>query len=212
MRGRPRSETSRRAILEATAALIAELGYDAMTIEAIAARAGAGRQTVYRWWSSRSAVVADAIVEGYLGLAVIVIPDDGTLKADLKSWLVSTSEALTNPLALRVVRGMVAAAAADGSEADQLYENITGPHVRALIARLEVGKTAGELFEDVSSAAVADALMGTILFQILARPHQAEKLTAVVDALLPSPNERLVSPLVQPGDQPGRGGRPRTLP
>lgn len=78
-----------------------------MTIEAIAARAGAGRQTVYRWWSSRSAVVADAIVEGYLGLAVIVIPDDGTLKADLKSWLVSTSEALTDPLALPVVRGSV---------------------------------------------------------------------------------------------------------
>lgn len=83
-----RSERSRRAILDAALALLGEAGYNKLTIEAIAARAGVGKQTIYRWWPSKAAVLLDASLAlagepdaegGWAGL-----PDTGDLAADLK--------------------------------------------------------------------------------------------------------------------------------
>jgi AcrR family transcriptional regulator len=56
-----RSETSRRAILDAALQLCAELGYGRLTVEAIAARAGVSKKTIYRWWPSKGAVVLEAV-------------------------------------------------------------------------------------------------------------------------------------------------------
>ena len=55
-----RSERSRQAILTATADLLGEVGYSKLAVEAIAARAGVGKQTIYRWWPDKGAVVLDA--------------------------------------------------------------------------------------------------------------------------------------------------------
>ena len=60
-----RSEKSRRAIYDAALALVAEVGYPKTTIEGIAARAGVGKQTIYRWWSSK----ADVLLEAFLDLS-----------------------------------------------------------------------------------------------------------------------------------------------
>ncbi|MEV4089583.1 helix-turn-helix domain-containing protein, partial [Nonomuraea fuscirosea] len=57
-----RSERSRQAILDAARELVSEVGYAKLTIEAIAARAGVGKQTIYRWWPSKGAVVLDAFL------------------------------------------------------------------------------------------------------------------------------------------------------
>ena len=61
---RPRSESARRAVLDATVALVEEDGYGRVTMEAIARRAGVGKQTVYRWWPSKAAIVLEALNEG----------------------------------------------------------------------------------------------------------------------------------------------------
>ena len=53
-RGRPRSETARKAVLRAALRLVAAHGYRALTIEGIAAAAGVGKQTIYRWWPSKA--------------------------------------------------------------------------------------------------------------------------------------------------------------
>lgn len=58
-----RSERSRRAILDAALALVGEAGYARTTIEGIAARAGVGKQTIYRWWPSKAAVLLDAFLD-----------------------------------------------------------------------------------------------------------------------------------------------------
>lgn len=55
-----RSERSRRAIFDAALTLVGEVGYDKLTIEGIASRAGVGKQTIYRWWPSKAAVLLDA--------------------------------------------------------------------------------------------------------------------------------------------------------
>ncbi|CAM5684673.1 hypothetical protein SRIMM317S_03433 [Streptomyces rimosus subsp. rimosus] len=84
-----RSERSRRAIYDAALALVGEVGYNKLTIEGIAARAGVGKQTIYRWWPSKAAVLLDAFtqdVEGYEA----GMPDTGDLAADLKFVLLAS--------------------------------------------------------------------------------------------------------------------------
>ena len=81
-----RSERSRRAILTAALDLVEEVGYAKTSVEGIAARAGVGKQTIYRWWPSKGAVLLDALLalsEGDDG--VEPLPDTGDLAADLKA-------------------------------------------------------------------------------------------------------------------------------
>ena len=93
-----RSERSRTAILTAALDLVEEAGYAKTSVEGIAARAGVGKQTIYRWWPSKGAVLLDALLalsEGDEG--VEPLPDTGDLAADLKHVLRATVEELGNP-------------------------------------------------------------------------------------------------------------------
>lgn len=190
-RGRPRSESSRRAILEAVRELIADVGYDAMTFEAIAARAGTSRQTIYRWWKSKASVVTEAVVEGFVQLPLVTIATTGSLRHDLKEWIasatgVSGSSSEDGARAVQIIRGLAAAASGDSHDAELLYEHLTGPAHQALVARLEMGKTAGQLPHQSDCIAVADALLGTLVFQMLTPARSEERLFGVVDALVPA--------------------------
>jgi AcrR family transcriptional regulator len=86
--GRPRSEDRRRAILSAAVDELREKGYAALTIEGIAARAGAGKQTIYRWWPSKADVVLEALLEE--AADAIAVPDEGSLSEDLLVFLTET--------------------------------------------------------------------------------------------------------------------------
>lgn len=66
--GRPRSETTRKAILEATIKLLQDNSIQAITIEAIAREAGVSKATIYRWWQSKASVVIDAFIEHHIVL------------------------------------------------------------------------------------------------------------------------------------------------
>ena len=87
-----RSERSRRAIYDAALALVGEVGYAKATVEGIAARAGVGKQTIYRWWPSKGAVLLEAFLDlsdqaaraADDGQGMHEIPDTGDLEADLK--------------------------------------------------------------------------------------------------------------------------------
>ena len=87
-----RNERSRRAILAAAIALIGELGYDQVSIEAIAKRAGVGKQTIYRWWPSKGAVVLEALDDS---LATVVdFPDTGDIVEDLRTQMHGVTQLL----------------------------------------------------------------------------------------------------------------------
>lgn len=64
--GRPRSETTRRAILSATLELLRDNSIQSITIEAIAKRAGVSKATIYRWWQAKASVVIDAFIEDHI--------------------------------------------------------------------------------------------------------------------------------------------------
>lgn len=74
--GRPRSEDARQAVLDAVDDLLVEVGYAAMTLKNIAARAGVGRSTVYRWWSSKAEILIEACTEDAATELVTPLHDD----------------------------------------------------------------------------------------------------------------------------------------
>src|ERR1700742_238731 len=82
VRGRPRDPLRRQAVLDAAMALIAELGYDRTTIDAIAARAGVSKPTLYRYWpTGKGELVADAVRERRAQIGQTA--DTGSLRGDL---------------------------------------------------------------------------------------------------------------------------------
>src|SRR5919198_5253591 len=86
VRGRPRDPQRRQAILAAAMALIAEVGYDRATVDAIAARAGVSKPTIYRRWpGGKPEIVADAIRSKHADADAL--PDQGSLRGDLLALL-----------------------------------------------------------------------------------------------------------------------------
>jgi AcrR family transcriptional regulator len=91
-RGRPRDPARDESILEAAFALIAEVGYDRATIDAIAERAGVGKPTIYRRWSGKAELVAAAIRRRK---ARRPVADTGDLRGDLLAAVRSLSESIS---------------------------------------------------------------------------------------------------------------------
>ena len=85
--GPVRSDVARAAILRATAELFEQKGYDNLTIEGIAARASVGKQTVYRWWPSKGALISECLFEGLIIPEAVTPPDTGDLPERLPDVL-----------------------------------------------------------------------------------------------------------------------------
>ncbi|OHV30816.1 MULTISPECIES: TetR/AcrR family transcriptional regulator [Pseudofrankia] len=180
--GRPRSETSRLAILGAARDLLLERGYERLTIDAIAARAGVGKQTIYRWWASKSAVVADAALEGDLAPPLVPPPDTGDIETDLRGWLRAWTQRLTTAESTSFILALTAATADDRAVADVLYDRFTQPHEQLLRDRLELAREAGQLAPDASVPTIAGVLIGSMLYRVLSRqaPPMADDADLVV--------------------------------
>src|SRR5580700_5180477 len=121
--GRRRSDAAREAILDATFRLLSSPASDAVTIGAIAAEAGVGRQTIYRWWPSKGAVVADALARH----ARVVVPerDTGSFTGDLEAFLSDSFAGLEDEGLAGRLRQIVAAAQQDEHVA-QVLADFTG--------------------------------------------------------------------------------------
>ncbi|WP_285117397.1 TetR/AcrR family transcriptional regulator [Leifsonia sp. fls2-241-R2A-40a] len=187
-RGAPRSEAARLAILDATAALFAERGYDHLSVEGIAARAGVGKQTVYRWWSGKSALIADCLLEGMLLPDRFVVPDTGDLRSDLTAWLRAVEAVIDSPSGQGLFRSLIAAATENEDVGRRLRESLADP--RLFASRLRQARDAGDLRADLPIEDVSEAVLGALVFRTLARtpsePGYAERLVDLV--LGPSPS------------------------
>ncbi|MEV7814180.1 TetR/AcrR family transcriptional regulator [Streptomyces flaveolus] len=144
-----RSERSRRAIYAAALTLVGEVGYPKTTVEAIAARAGVGKQTIYRWWSSK----ADVLLEAFLDLAeqaaraagqeVDAIPDTGDLAADLKAVLRATVDELLDPRFEAPARALAAEGVVNEQLGREVVTKLLEPQLRLYVARLRSAQEAG---------------------------------------------------------------------
>lgn len=184
-RGRPRSPEAHQAIVSATCDLLLEMGYEGLSIEGVAARAGVGKQTVYRWWPSKSALVTEAVLEGRLPISGEPPPDTGDLRTDLSTWLTRQFEALTDPYVLSLIRAVTAAAADNDTAGAALYERFTGPAHETLVSRLTAAGAAGQVRPGADLHAAADAIAGTLLYVALTRQDPApERITGLLDMVM----------------------------
>src|ERR1700722_13408927 len=121
-----RSEDARIAVLEAADDLLVERGFAGVTIEGIAARAGVAKQTIYRWWDSKTAILFDALAED--AAEFFTSPDTGNLGTDLRARLGELTTFLTSTDAGAVCRALAGQA----------------QHVPAVAARFRAEFAAGQ--------------------------------------------------------------------
>ncbi|KAB8184747.1 TetR family transcriptional regulator [Nonomuraea phyllanthi] len=166
-----RNEASRRAILTAAFELVQEVGYAKLSIEGIAARAGVGKQTIYRWWPSKGAVLFDA----FLMLAEqsdgegTGLPDTGDLEADLKAVLRATVEELNDPRYDEPMRALNTEITHDPALAALYAERLDGPMRELKKQRLRSAQRAGQLAGDLDLDVAVDMLWGPLLNRWLQR-------------------------------------------
>jgi AcrR family transcriptional regulator len=183
-RGRPRSEEADRAILSAATELLAERGLSGMSMEEVAARAGVGKATVYRRWSSRGALALDAFLAEFEEQQPV--PDTGTFRGDLLSALRAWIRSVTRTPAGRILAGLVAEAQRDPALAVAWREHVIEP-LRARNAILvERAIERGEIPADTDADIVLDMMFGAAYHRLLQghRPLTDQFARGVVDLIV----------------------------
>lgn len=155
--GRPRSEEAHQAILDATLALLGEVGYSALTVEGVALRAGVGKATIYRRWSSKLPLV----VEAFSALPGFEDVDAGSLERDLKETLRKYLEAF-NTTALGTVFPSLAGERAHNPELSKMIEPVARARREPFVRIFERARARGEISNDVDIDLAADLVVGPI--------------------------------------------------
>ncbi|MFI1992048.1 TetR/AcrR family transcriptional regulator [Actinoplanes sp. NPDC020271] len=178
-----RSERSRKAILDATLALLHEAGYPDLTVEAIAARAGVGKQTIYRWWSGRGAVVLDALVEQMSAAGPPVLPDSGDLEADLRAVVRAIVAELADPRLSATTRALTIETLSSETLAEHVRDRLLRPQLDAIKARLRSARETGQLRVGIDLDQAVELLIGPMYHRWMLRtgPLTDEYADGIVD-------------------------------
>ncbi|MFF7654694.1 TetR/AcrR family transcriptional regulator [Streptomyces sp. NPDC007983] len=188
----PETARSRRrthsAILDATLELVHEVGYPKLTIEGVAARAGVGKQTIYRWWPSKAAILRDAVVclTEDIARTGIAIPDTGDLEADLKAVLRSTVDIMIHPGYDAPARALAAVGIADPELGEELAVHLVEPTLHLCLERLGSAQRIGQIAPDIDTRIAVEMLAGPLARRWLLRdaPLTHEYVDALVDIAL----------------------------
>jgi AcrR family transcriptional regulator len=178
-----RSETSRLAILDAALALCREQGYARVTIEAIAARAGVGKQTIYRWWPSKGAVVLDAFERV---AAEIPVPDTGDVLADMRTFLTGVVTLFTDDNFGPHLGALIGEAQHDPAVRTALLEQYLKPRRAAVADRLRLAQQHRQLPGELDLTAVLEVMFGALYHRLLLRNGPLDQAYAhfVADTVL----------------------------
>lgn len=172
---------SEDAILRATVDLLAEEGFAGVTVDAVAARAGVGKATIYRHWGSRATLVHDAAQCLHTPEEP---PDTGDLRADLEAMLGNLAGFLASPETGRVLTSLL-----DAAERDPELAALREEHARQKRAifrhAFERAVARGEIADDLDLEAVVDLAAGPLFYRRLMRaPIQPQDLPTHVDLVL----------------------------
>lgn len=164
-RGRPLSETTERAILAATAHLLAEKGLAHISIEEVAAQARVGKASVYRRWASKGALALDAFEGEFIALQPL--PDTGSLRGDLTAALRAWIGAVENTPVGRTLRGLIAEVQRDPSLREVWRDRFVAP-VRAQHRQIvEQAIARGEVSPATEPEIVMDLVFGAAYHRLL---------------------------------------------
>jgi AcrR family transcriptional regulator len=164
--GRPRSEHSRQAILRSTLKLIQHAGFPELTIEAIAADAGVGKATVYRWWPNKGALVVDAFAAS--AEHKLHFPDTGSVYRDMSLQMKQVIAIFRGPRG-RTVAALLGGGQSDPELLEAFRERFLWPRRREAYKTLLRGIERGELPRNLDLDLVLDILYGAIYMRFLIR-------------------------------------------
>ena len=171
--GRPRSEDARLAVLHAADDLLVSEGYAAMTMKGIAERAGVGRQTVYRWWSSKAEILLEA--SAFDSAQELAVTKDSDPRKEIANFLRALARFLTTSDAGLAYRALLGEAQHDTKVAELLSQSdILGNAARPVIASVRQN---GRLTTAVSEELRIAELVGPLTYRVLtgnSAPSNAE--------------------------------------
>jgi AcrR family transcriptional regulator len=166
-------------VLEAMRAALSSSGYEAVTIEGLAEAAGVSKQTIYRWWPSKAAILGEALLEGSVPLVDLPMTDD--LAADLRALFTVQDDGETVELA----RALIAVTATDPELGARLNERLAAPIREWTTERMARGVASGEVRADVDASVVADQLIALGSYgALLGVPLGQERADALSDLVL----------------------------
>ncbi len=184
--GRKRDHTRDPEILDAALDVLAETGYDGMTIDMVAARAKAGKATLYRRWSSKTELVLDAVAcMKSSDVDYTSPPDTGSLRGDLVA-MVKTPNIREGERKLKVMAGIVSMIARDPQLAAAAHEALVEPRAAANRIIFQRAVDRGEIpaDSDLDTLCMIGPAMMTYRVLMLQKPVTRDFSLAVIDRIV----------------------------
>jgi AcrR family transcriptional regulator len=180
---RPRVEGDReQEILDAALEVLTDVGYDRLTMDAVAHRAKASKATLYRRWNSKAKLVVESLAKMK---TVPVIPDTGDLRSDLLAAFCGMG-GLTDHDTTATLGAVITAVSTDPEFAHEFREQVVGPKARVSRVVFERARDRGELRPDLDLEIVVPALAGIVLHRvfILGEQPDAELIERTIDQII----------------------------
>jgi AcrR family transcriptional regulator len=162
--GRPRSEKVRKAVIRSTLALLERAGFHELTIEAVAARAGVGKATIYRWWSNKAELVIDAFV--FAVEDELRFPSGGPVLESIHQQMKRWAPIFRSPLG-QIVATVIGAGQSDPEILEAFRAHWVEPRRVEARRLLRRAKKNGEIRADLSPDMVLDLLYGPLYLRLL---------------------------------------------
>lgn len=179
--GRPRSEESRRAILDATRRLLTHMSVAKISIEAIAKKAGVGKTTIYRWWPNKQAVVMEAVFNqpGFQNfMPQASVPIEG-----IKGQIEKLCRQLSGKNG-RIVAEIIGECQGDIETLKLLVKNFFQDRYNSLAYYLQKGKHEGQFKENVDLEVAIDVILGPVIFRLMSGQNVDEAFTRKVSEMV----------------------------
>jgi AcrR family transcriptional regulator len=180
---RPRIEGDReQEILDAALDVLAEVGYDRLTMDAVAAKAKASKATLYRRWNNKVSLVIEALQNRK---GPVELPDTGSLREDLRSIFCGMG-GLVDRTAVATFASVLTAIARDADFAEAFRREVVGPRTALTRQVWERARERGELRDDVDLDLLEPALAGIVLHRlfVLGEVPDADVITRVIDQII----------------------------
>lgn len=177
------TDTRTQTIMRATLDLASEVGYAKLSIEAVAARAGVGKHTIYRRWPSKGLLFHDSLLS--LNEPVLDYPDTGDVMADLRQQIHAVADLLGTPPWGPLYQALVGEAQHDPAVAASLNERFIRPQTEKTVARLRTAKEQGQISPDFDLDLAMAILSGPLYFRFLItqEPVTHDYIDRTVEAL-----------------------------
>ncbi len=187
--GRPRSDEARRAILDSALVLLKQVGFNDLSVEGIAARAGVGKATVYRWWPNKAAIVIDAFLQ--VAEPELRFPRGASATETIKQQMRRLSRLMRGELGT-ILSSIIGAGQSQPEMLEAIRKNWIEPRREEARLLLQKAQEKGEIRRDISADTMLDILYGAFYFRLLV--GHADVDVSLVDAIFEIANSGIRNP------------------